>query len=200
MYNNNNTMSTSSSENNESYLELIIGPMFSGKTSRLIDIYKQCKFCNIPVVVINHSSDTRYDNLLLSNHDRVMIPCVQTNRLMTTYKQLQDAKVFLINEGQFFEDLYEYVELLLKGGNKIYVCGLDGDFQRKKFGQILDLIPLCDKVTKLTSLCSICKNGKPGIFSMRLTVETCQTLVGSDNYIPVCRDCYENNNNNLFNV
>jgi thymidine kinase len=199
MYNN-NTMSTSSSENNESYLELIIGPMFSGKTSRLIDIYKQCKFCNIPVVVINHSSDTRYDNLLLSNHDRVMIPCVQTNRLMTTYKQLQDAKVFLINEGQFFEDLYEYVELLLKGGNKIYVCGLDGDFQRKKFGQILDLIPLCDKVTKLTSLCSICKNGKPGIFSMRLTVETCQTLVGSDNYIPVCRDCYENNNNNLFNV
>ena len=79
-------------------------------------------------------------------------------------------------------------------GNKVYVCGLDGDFQRKKFGQILDLIPLCDKVTKLTSLCSICKNGKAGIFSMRLTVETCQTLVGSDNYIPVCRECYDTNN------
>jgi thymidine kinase len=97
------------------------------------------------------------------------------------------------------EDLFIYVVHLLKMGNKVYVCGLDGDFQRKKFGQILDLIPLCDKVTKLTSLCSICKNGKQGIFSMRLTVETCQTLVGSDNYIPVCRDCYDNNhtsNNN----
>ena len=197
MYNN-NKMTTSSSENNESYLDLIIGPMFSGKTSRLIDIYKQCKFCNIPVVVINHSSDTRYDELLLSNHDRVMIPCVQTNNLMATYEQLKDSKVYLINEGQFFDDLYIYVEHLLKNSNKVYVCGLDGDFQRKKFGQILDLIPLCDKVTKLTSLCSICKNGTPGIFSMRLTVETCQTLVGSDNYIPVCRNCYETKNNNNY--
>lgn len=198
MYNN-NKMTTPSNENNESYLELIIGPMFSGKTSRLIDIYKQCKFCNIPCVVINHSLDTRYDDLLLSNHDRVMIPCVQTNNLMATYDRLKEAKVYLINEGQFFEDLYIYVEHLLKNGNKVYICGLDGDFQRKKFGQILDLIPLCDKVTKLTSLCSICKNGKSGIFSMRLTVETCQTLVGSDNYIPVCRDCYENKNNNHNN-
>lgn len=194
-----NKMTTPSSESNESYLELIIGPMFSGKTSRLIDIYKQCKFCNIPCVVINHSSDTRYDDLLLSNHDRVMIPCVQTNNLMATYERLKEAKVYLINEGQFFEDLFIYVVHLLKMGNKVYVCGLDGDFQRKKFGQILDLIPLCDKVTKLTSLCSICKNGKPGIFSMRLTVETCQTLVGSDNYIPVCRECYDNNHTNNHN-
>ena len=75
-------------------------------------------------------------------------------------------------------------------GKKIYVGGLDGDFERKKFGQILDLIPLSDKVTKLTSLCSICKDGTPGIFSKRITTETEQTVVGSDNYIPVCRTCY----------
>jgi thymidine kinase len=197
MYNN-TKMSSIIDYNQEvslSYLELFIGPMFSGKTSRLIDIYKQCKFCNIPVVVINHALDTRYDDLLLSNHDKIMIPCVQTNNLMSTYEQLKDANVYLINEGQFFEDLYEYVSYLLEKGKKVYVCGLDGDFERKKFGQILDLIPHCDKVTKLTSLCSICKNGEPGIFSMRLTNEKCQTLVGSDNYIPVCRKCYENKNN-----
>ena len=76
---------------------------------------------------------------------------------------------------------------------KIYICGLDGDFERKKFGQILNLIPLCDKVTKLTSLCSLCKNGTPGIFSKRITSEKKQTVVGSDNYIPVCRSCYESN-------
>ena len=81
----------------------------------------------------------------------------------------------------------------MKNGNKVYVCGLDGDFQRKKFGQILDLIPLCDKVTKLTSLCSICKDGTPGIFSMRITFEKEQTLVGSKNYLPVCRRCFTNN-------
>jgi thymidine kinase len=80
---------------------------------------------------------------------------------------------------------------MLSSKKKIYICGLDGDFERKKFGTILDLIPLCDKVTKLTSLCSQCKDGTPGIFSMRLTSEKEQTVVGSDNYIPVCRKCYE---------
>ena len=89
------------------------------------------------------------------------------------------------------EDLEEFVKNMLNLNKKIYVCGLDGDFERKKFGQILDLIPLCDKVTKLTSICSICKNGTPGIFSKRITYETEQTVVGSDNYIPVCRNCYD---------
>jgi thymidine kinase len=79
---------------------------------------------------------------------------------------------------------------MLKHGKKVYIAGLDGDFERKKFGALLDLIPLCDKVTKLTSLCSICKDGTPGIFSMRLTKEKEQMLIGNDNYIPVCRACY----------
>lgn len=177
-----------------SYLELIIGPMFSGKTSRLIEIYKQCKFCNIPTLVINHSIDTRYDQYLLSNHDKVMIPCIQTTQLTTLInnQELEKAEVILINEGQFFDDLYDCIELWLKENKKIYISGLDGDFERKKFGQIIDLIPLCDKVTKMTSLCSMCRNGTPGIFSKRITKEKEQTMVGSDNYLPVCRYCYEN--------
>ena len=77
---------------------------------------------------------------------------------------------------------------MLKYNKKIYVCGLDGDFQCKKFGQILDLIPLCDRVTKMTSLCSLCKDGTPGIFSKRISSEKKQTIVGSTNYIPVCRN------------
>jgi thymidine kinase len=106
-------------------------------------------------------------------------------------REIKNARVILINEGQFFEDLYVNVLQFLKEKKKIYIAGLDGDFERKKFGQILDLIPLCDKVSKLVSFCSICKNGNVGIFSLRLTKESCQTLVGSDNYIPVCRKCYE---------
>jgi len=176
------------------YLEIIVGPMFSGKTSKLTEIYKQCMFCSIPVAVINYALDTRYHDTMLSTHDKHMIPCIQTMSLAPMWEsntQVRGADVILINEGQFFDDLYPAVESMLKAGKKIYISGLDGDFQRKKFGQILDLIPLCDKVTKLTSLCSICKTGEPGIFSMRLTSETQQTLIGSDNYAPVCRTCYK---------
>ena len=190
------------------YLELIIGPRFSSKTTRLVEIYKQCKFCNISVTAINHSIDTRYHDTMLSSHDKIMIPCLQAHQLNDiwtdrgfhesgnqsdkyAYNLLRTSDVILINEGQFFPDLYEIVVDMLKNNKKIYVCGLDGDFERKKFGAILDLIPLCDKVTKLTSLCSSCKDGTPGIFSMRLTGDKTQTLVGSDNYIPVCRKCYD---------
>jgi thymidine kinase len=206
----NKTRETATSKNKTSYLEIILGCMYSGKTSKIVEIYKQCQFCNIPVAVINHSFDKRYDDKMLSTHDKVMIPCIQTEKLIDVWyydsisadeemrlKSLDDsvklinADVILINEGQFFEDLYPTVKHMLEHGKHIYVCGLDGDFERKKFGQLLDLIPLCDKVTKLTSLCSICKNGTPGIFSKRITSEKEQTIIGSDNYIPVCRSCYE---------
>jgi len=178
------------------YLELIIGPMFSGKTSRLVDIYKQCKFCNIPVAVINHCIDDRYHETLLSTHDKVMIPCVKTNKLLdlNLNDELLASNVILINEAQFFDDLYDFIVSMLAQKKQIYVCGLDGDYKRNKFGQILDIIPLCDKVVKLTSLCGICKNGTRGIFSKRISSELEQTVVGNDNYIPVCHNCYENTN------
>ena len=198
------------SKNTASYLELIIGPMYSSKSTMLLEIYKKCKFCNIPVIIINHSIDTRYHESMVSTHDKIMAPCIQTTKLndVWDYKdldshfnensdrhiKLRTSDVILINEGQFFEDLYEVVVDMLKFNKRVYICGLDSDFERKKFGQILDLIPLCDKVNKLTSLCSQCKDGTPGIFSMRLTSEKQQTLVGSDNYIPVCIKCYEKSN------
>lgn len=179
---------------NNAYLELIMGPMFSGKTSKLLDIYKQCKFCDIKVVIINHSSDTRYHETMLSSHDKVLAPCIMLPKLedCLAMPPVKTADVILINEGQFFEDLYESVVTMLNNDKKVYISGLDGDFERKKFGQILDLVPLSDKITKLSSLCSLCKDGTPGIFSMRLTDEKDQTVVGVNNYIPTCRKCYSN--------
>jgi thymidine kinase len=191
--------------NTTGYLELIIGPMYSGKTSKLIEMYKQCIFCNIPVCIINHSIDTRYHDTMLSSHDKVMVPCIQANSLNEVWNEistqkngLRDSDVILINEGQFFPDLYDNVLDMVKNNKKVYICGLDGDFERKKFGQILDLIPHSNNVVKITSLCSLCKDGTRGIFSMRLTCEKQQTLVGSDNYIPVCRGCYEKRLYNLY--
>ena len=110
-----------SSQPESAYLEIILGSMYSGKTSRLVEIYKQCKFCNISVVVINHSIDTRYDDELLSTHDKIKIPCIKTEKLFDVWIEgnisLEDdikhipritdklkvvtSNVILINEGQF---------------------------------------------------------------------------------------------------
>jgi thymidine kinase len=188
------------SDNAIGYLELIIGPMFSGKTSKIIEIYKQCEFCNISISAINYIGDTRYSDTMISSHDMKMIPCMQGSSIHDilhgengTYNtaRLNSSDVILINEGQFFCDIVEHVEYWVeKCKKRVYVCGLDGDFKRNPIGNLLGLIPLCDKVNKLTSLCSNCKDGTRAIFSYRVTDETEQIVIGSSNYIPVCRKCY----------
>jgi thymidine kinase len=177
-----------------SYLELFIGPMYSGKTSTLIQLYKKYTFCNISVLVINHCDDIRYHNSMLSTHDKIMVPCIQTIKIkdILDSEEYKKAEVILINEAQFYPDLYNGVVEMLNDEKKIYVSGLDGDFKRNKFGQILDLIPLCDKVSKMSALCGLCKNGTHAIYSLRLSENKQQMLIGSDIYIPVCRKCYDN--------
>ena len=166
--------------------------MFSGKTSKIMEIYYKYIKTDMKVIVINHSLDDRYSNTMLSNHNKEMIPCLWTNKLSNISNQeIENADVILINEGQFFTDLYSCVkEWIDLHGKMVYVCGLDGDSNRMKFGEMLDIIPLADKVVKLNALCSICKNGTKAPFTIRMTEETTQILIGSDCYKPVCRMCY----------
>lgn len=179
------------------YLEIIFGPMFSGKTTYLIEKYKQHKSLGHTTCVINHILDKdRYGENLCS-HDNIQINCVYVQNLFELFRNqelmtsIQNSQVILINECQFFEDLLDFVLPLVETDNKtVYVCGLDSDFERKKFGKLLDLIPYCDNIVKLKSLCVRCNNGIPALFSKRITINRNTVEIGSDNYIPLCRKCY----------
>ena len=176
----------------EGYLEIILGPMFSGKTTRIIQIYKEYTYIQKNICVINYAGDKRYDSSLLSTHDKTMIPCVNAETLDSVLHEWLGCDVIIINEGQFFADIYETVLYMVDDlGKKVYICGLDGDFKRNKFGRLLDLIPHSNAVQKLNSLCAICKNGKKAIFSKRVSQESDQVVIGSDNYIPLCRGCFQ---------
>ena len=182
------------------YLEVGIGCMFSGKTSWLLETYKKFTFCKKNVLVINHSEDTRYHESMLSTHDKCMIPCTQLSTFdgiinsndTEMLNKIIECDVVLINEGQFFGSLSVFVRFLLEHRKIVYVCGLDGDFKQERFGEILDLIPICDKVHKFRALCTDCQNGTHAIFSHRINNETQQKVIGSDNYIPLCRKCLYN--------
>ena len=184
------------------YLELGIGCMFSGKTSWLLETYKKFTFCKTSVLVINHSEDTRYHESMLSTHDKIMIPCLQLSSFhgimvsgdTSILDKIMSVDVVLINEGQFFEGLGPFVKHLLDNCKVVYICGLDGDFKQERFGEILDLIPVCDKVHKFRALCSDCKDGTHAIFSHRINSDTQQKVIGSSNYIPLCRKCLHNRN------
>jgi thymidine kinase len=125
--------------NNEGYLELILGPMFSGKTSTLKKIYDQCMYCNIPVIVINYEADNRYgDASFMSTHDKVMIPCIKGISILEILEKnkekVGESEVILINEGQFFEDIHTVIHLVENLHKRVYICGLDGDFKKNKIG------------------------------------------------------------------
>lgn len=188
---------TTTSIKKHGYLELILGSMFSGKTSYLLEVYKKCVFCNIPVAVINYAADNRYTTeSMLSTHDKQMIPCILAKTIgevvMNYGDIINEAETILINEGQFFTDIEEEVKKLVEGSNKrVYICGLDGDFERKPIGNLLQLVPFSDHIIKLKSLCSLCRDGTPGVFSFRTTNEKSQVVIGSSNYIPLCRECYQ---------
>lgn len=191
------TTTPTTSKPTHGYLELILGSMFSGKTSYLLDVYKKSVFCNIPVAVINYTADSRYTTEpMLSTHDKQMIPCILATTIEEAIRNnsetINHAETILINEGQFFPDIEEKVKELVEGSNKrVYICGLDGDFERKPLGNLLQLVPFSDHIIKLKSLCSLCRDGTPGVFSFRVTNEKSQVVIGSSNYIPLCRECYQ---------
>jgi len=188
---------------NSGYLGIILGPMFSGKTTRLIQLYKTRSYIGKKVVVINYLADTRYHETMLSTHDHITIPCLFVENLREMWEnpenphwsEIHQADTILINEGQFFKNLFQSVlEMVETERKEVFICGLDGDFKRSLFGELLQLIPYCDSVEKLNSLCANCRNGTPGIFSHRISSEEAQIVVGSDNYQPLCRSCYNSKN------
>ena len=112
------------------------------------------------------------------------------NDVYNVYARYAEAHVIAIDEAQFFDDLEDFCTRAADvDGKEIIVAGLDGDFKRRKFGQVLDLVPHADDVTKLTARCAKCS--APGLFSLRISAEKDTTLIGGkDKYLPVCRRHY----------
>lgn len=174
-------------------ISVIIGCMFSGKTSELIRIARRNKVINKKVLLINHTDDVRYSDSQVISHDLIGIDCIMCSDLndifgMDLYK---DADIVCIDEGQFYLNLYSFCKKAANEDSKhVYVCGLDGDYKQEPFGEILMLIPIAEDVKKLNAFCKGCNNGNLGFFTKRTVKSDEKVLIGStESYIPVCRKC-----------
>lgn len=171
-------------------IRVILGCMYSGKTSYLIKEYKRWASIGKKVVCINFVGDVRYgEDPYAYSHDLGKINCLLCKNLLEiTDDKLINFDVILINEGQFFSDLITFCLKWCEEKNKdIVVSGLDGTFARKPFGKMLEIIPLAESVEKINALCVLCKDGTPASFSSRITTEKEEIIIGSNNYVPVCR-------------
>jgi thymidine kinase len=173
------------------YLELIIGPMYAGKSTELIRIINRYKCLNKNIIVINHIFNNRYGSTGLTTHNKDSFDkCIILENLQNLNSDdLDNSNVIIIEELQFFKDAYETIIDWCDNKDKIIIAaGLDGDFMKNPFGDVLKLIPHADKVTKLNALCKRCGDGTLAHFSKRITTNNETTLVGSDDiYEAVCR-------------
>ena len=172
-------------------LELIYGPMFAGKSCELIRRIRLLKVLNKKYCVVKPQIDTRYDSESIVSHNKESEQCIKLESMNSIYSiDISIIDTIFIDEGQFFSDLKDVVIDLVENHNKnVVVAGLITDYHRNKFGQILDLIPFCDKSTQLNALCLYCMDGTPAIFSYRKqNINTDQILIGEkDVYISICR-------------
>jgi thymidine kinase len=102
---------------------------------------------------------------------------------------LKNYDVVGIDEGQFFPDIVEFCEEAANQGKTVMVAALDGTFERKAFGNIISLIPMAEKVTKLCAVCVYCT--KEAAFTKRvIESRQIQLIGGAEMYKPVCRLCF----------
>jgi len=178
-------------------LDIIIGPMFAGKSCELIQRIRKLKVLEKEYLVIKPIIDNRYSNNEIVSHNFDKEKCVCYKRLNDIYNtfttlQITNLDTVFIDEGQFFPDLKNNVLDLVENYNiNVVVAGLDGDFKREKFGEILDLIPYSTTCKKINALCKLCKDGTPALFTYRTTDENDKVLIGGkDNYMAICRKHY----------
>jgi thymidine kinase len=145
-------------------IDIIIGPMFSGKTTeifRRLVIFSDAKYS---VLYINSNLDTRSE--LASTHNLSLklpdIKMVKTQKLLDAVSICESYDIIAIDEGQFFEDLVDFCILVCETyKKKVIVGGLNGDYRRSAFGKINDLVPICDSITKLYPFCKNCIEKQP---------------------------------------
>ncbi len=164
-------------------IEVIIGPMFSGKTTELNRRLRRYEIAKKKVFRIRYKNDN-----VETTHDKIEKTGVKTTKLMDLKNKVLNYDVIGIDEAQFFSDLIEFAEYCTLNGIRVIIAGCDADFERKPFGKILELIPKAEYVQKLQAVCVYC--GVNAGFSLRITNATEQELMGAEHYKAVCRTCY----------
>lgn len=183
-------------------LTVILAPMFSGKTTYLLSQASISYDIGFTPIFITHSLENRSNDVFV--HSSIFtpnlqdkIPVIKTDSLCKIISELLEYSHIYIDEFQFFSEEKDKIEIvnLCKYYNKhVYIAGLKSDYNNKKFGMILDLIPEADEVVFLKSNCISCAkegNRVGASFTKRTNLDKDIVSVGaSDKYIPVCRKHY----------
>lgn len=173
------------------YLTLDKGTMFGGKSSKLYKLYLQYmrkknphkKGEKLRILVVKHGKDDRYSDDHIVTHDNNKIPCSTTDKLMSI--NVDDWDVILIDEAQWFADLYTFVELNFQKDIRVHVAGLNGDKNQKNFGDVNLISPFCSEEHIHYGICAVCGDKAP-FSKYRGDSKERDVVGGTDKYYTVC--------------
>lgn len=191
------------------FISIIYGPMFSGKTTKLVELYNLYvkNYGKDKCIAINYELDNRYGENVIVSHNKQSIECYCVKSMEEfitgeTYNVILNAQFIFINEAQFFESIDNWVLFLNTNLKKtVILCGLDLDYKRDSFGTMMNLLPYASKVYPLNGIChnsvnglcnGLCNDLCNGLskYSHRLVNNDTQILIGVHEYVPLCEECY----------
>jgi len=176
--------------------------MFAGKSTELLRQISLQEVAGKKVMRVKFAADNRYKNKTqIATHTGQSRDAIAVNFLSELGESWRSFDVIGIDEGQFFTDLVQFAEQAANAHKIVIISSLQGTFLRGPWRNITELIPLCEKVQKLSAICKLCKENAS--FTFRTADKSIQTLIGgADMYMPLCRDCHSResrlNNENHF--
>lgn len=177
----------------EGRLEVVCGPMFSGKTEELLRRIRRAQIANLPLELFKPATDIRYAEKEVVSHDRNAMPSTvvaSSQALLQHVNAGPPLAVVGVDEAQFFDDgLPDVCSAMADRGIRVIVAGLDLDYEGRPFGPMPLLLALAEEVTKLHAVCV--ETGRAAHFSHRISGGDNQVELGAqDRYIPLARHAY----------
>ncbi len=187
-------LENNTAERKRGWIEVICGSMFSGKTEELIRRLRRAQFAKQKVEIFKPDVDTRYHELKVVSHLGTEIMSTPVTSSSNILLLATDVDVVGIDEVQFFDEELPYVcGELAKRGIRVIAAGLDLDYTGKPFGPMPHLMACAEYVTKVHAICMNCGN-LAYVSHRKIKNENLVFLGETDNYEPLCRNCFNQKN------
>lgn len=177
---------------NMGWIEVVVGPMFSGKSEELIRRLRRAEIARQRVQIFKPAIDQRYAASEIVSHSGLGI---RSDNVATAYEVLEKidprTEVIGIDEGQFLgEGLVDVAQRLANMGKRVIITGLDTDYLGRPFAPMPRLLAVAEEITKLLAICVQC--GNPAVHTQRLVASEDLIVVGAGGmYEARCRRCFE---------
>ncbi|MDX1622737.1 MAG: thymidine kinase [Gemmatimonadota bacterium] len=174
------------------WIEVIVGPMFSGKSEELIRRLRRAEIARQRVQVFKPMVDDRYAADEIVSHSEMRIEAERVHNARAILDRIEPrTQVVGVDEAQFFdEELLEVVDHLADQGKRVIVAGLDQDYRARPFDPMPQLLAAAEEITKTLAICVVC--GNPANRTQRLVDSEERIVVGGARaYEARCRQCFE---------